>query len=100
MKDQMHLKGFFDAIENDGRISITHIGLYASLLQYWWDNGCPNPMTVFSYQMIVIAKISATTYHRCIRELSEYGYIRYEPSFKKNKASKIFLNLKQWELNV
>lgn len=92
MKERRQLKGFFEAIQNDGRIGITHIGLYATLLQYWQENGFPKSITVFSYQIMDLAKISATTYHRCIRELSEYGYIRYEPSFKKNKGSRIFMN--------
>lgn len=87
------LNKFFRAIENDGRISITHIGIYAALLQYWQGTGYSHPLVVFSHQIMEIAKISTTTYHRCIRQLHEYGYIRYEPSFKRNKASEIYLHV-------
>jgi len=87
------LSDFFTAIENDCRISITHIGIYAALLQYWSDHHFENPIHVFSYEIMRIAKISAsTTYHKNIRDLSSYGYIRYEPSYKRNKGSKVYFN--------
>ncbi len=85
------LSDFFSAIETDPRISITHIGIYAALLQYWSEHHFENPVHVFSYDIMRIAKISAsTTFHKAIRELSEYGYIKYEPSFKRNKGSKVY----------
>lgn len=85
------LSDFFMAIERDPRISITHIGIYAALLQYWKEHQYANPIQVFSYQIMRIAKISASaTYHKSIRDLSEYGYIKYEPSFKRNQGSKIY----------
>lgn len=85
------LSDFFIAIEKDPRISITHIGIYAALLQYWKEQDFTNPVQVFSYQIMRIAKISASaTYHKSIRDLSDYGYIKYEPSFKRNKGSKVY----------
>lgn len=85
------LSDFFTAIDKDPRISITHIGIYASLLQFWSEHHFENPVHIFSYDIMRIAKISAsTTFHKAIRELSEYGYIKYEPSFKRNKGSKVY----------
>jgi len=86
------LAGFFDAIRNDGRISITHIGIYAALVQYWQEHDFINPMEAFSYEIMKLAKISAsTTYHKCVRDLHDFGYIYYEPSFKRNRRSKLKL---------
>lgn len=85
------LSDFFSAIRDDGRISITHIGIYAALLQYRTVCGFANPIQVFGHEIMKIAKISAPiTYHKCVKELSAYGYIRYMPSFKRNQASKIY----------
>jgi hypothetical protein len=85
------LSDFFTAIEKDPRISITHIGIYAALLQYWKQHQYANPIHVYSYQIMRIAKISASaTYHKSIRDLSAFGYIRYEPSFKRNQGSKVY----------
>lgn len=86
------LSDFFLAIENDCRISITHIGIYAALLQYWKEHQYANPFQVFSYEIMEKAKISAsTTYHKCIRDLSDYGYIIYTPSYKRNQGSKVYI---------
>jgi hypothetical protein len=90
------LSEFFTAVECDPRISITHIGIFAALLQYWQKNNFSSPVRAYSYQIMQLAKISAsTTYHKTIRELSEYGYIKYEPSFKRNQPSKIYLAQKR-----
>ena len=87
---------FFSAIENDPRISITHIGIYAALLQYWKEHDCRNPVQAFSYEIMCIAKISAsTTFHKAIRELSEYGYLVYCPSFNRKRGSKIYICIKR-----
>ncbi|MCF0049278.1 helix-turn-helix domain-containing protein [Dyadobacter sp. LJ53] len=86
------LSDFFDAIEKDARINSTHIGIYAALLQHWNRQGCPDRLEVFSYELIGLAKLSSRdTYFKYIRELSEYGYIRYERSFNRNKPSAIYL---------
>jgi hypothetical protein len=81
---------FFAAVKKDQRISITHLGIFASLLNYSLCSGFTNPITVFSYQILPIAKISVTTYYKCIKELSDYGYLKYEPSYKHNKPSCIY----------
>lgn len=87
-----YLSNFFEAIESDARISITHIGVFAALLQYYTQNGSTNPIQAFSYDIMRIAKLSsAITYHKCIRDLSAYGYITYEPSFNRKKGSRIYL---------
>jgi len=91
MESLYYLSNFFKAIESDGRISITHIGVFAALLQYYAQNDFGNPIQVFSHEILNIAKLSsAITYHKCVRELSEYGYIRYEPSFNRLKGSRIY----------
>ncbi len=93
MNQLNHLSDFFIAIDKDPRISITHIGIYAALLQYWSAHHFENPICVFSYEIMKIAKISASaTYHKSIRDLSSYGYIRYEPSYKRNRGSKVYFN--------
>ena len=92
MDELKPLSDFFTAIENDGRISLTHIGVYAAILQHWKAAGCPVPLRLFSYEIMRVAKISAhMTWHRTIRDLNDFGYLRYEPSFKRNERSKVYL---------
>jgi hypothetical protein len=88
------LSKFFDAIRSDYRISSTHIGIYAALLYLSEDRGYCNPIEAFSSEIMGTAKISAhRTYRKCLKEMTEYGYLKYVPSFKKNKASKIFFTI-------
>jgi len=40
-----------------------------------------------------LAKISGVaTYHKTIRELHEYGYIKYQPSYNRFSRSRIYIN--------
>jgi len=85
------LADFFQAIAHDPRISITHIGIYAALLQYWQEHNFENPMCAFSYEIMRLAKISGSaTYHKIIKDLNDFGYIKYEPSYKRNQGSKVY----------
>jgi len=86
------LLDFFTAISNDHRISSTHISVFAALLYYKFSKGFSNPVYAYSADILPIAKLSAAkTYRKCVRDLSDYGYLRYEPSYKKNQASRIYL---------
>jgi DNA-binding MarR family transcriptional regulator len=85
------LSEFFSAIEDDPRISITHIGIYAELLQYWKKHNYNNPVNAYSHEIMRLAKISRATYQKIIKDLSEYGYIKYEPSYKRSQGSKLYI---------
>jgi hypothetical protein len=91
MKTLQPLSDFFKAIEKDHRISITHIGIYAALLQFRTEKGFVNPIEVYRLEIMKLAKISGpVTYHKCIRELNEYGYINYLPKRNRNQKSTIY----------
>ena len=92
METDRPLLNFFAAINNDFRISSTHISVFAALLYYKFDKGFSNPVYAYSADIMPLAKLSAAkTYRKCVKDLSDYGYLRYEPSFKKNQASRIYL---------
>jgi len=91
MESLQPMLDFFSAIEKDFRISSTHIAIYAALLRYRSLKGFINPIEVFRVELVTAAKISSkSTYHKCMQELHEYGYLRYEPSFKKTRGSRIY----------
>ncbi len=75
------LTGFYKAIEDDVRISTTHISLYMALLQQWNINGGINPVRIVRSKIMKAAKINARyTYNKCMNNLQEFGYITYLPS--------------------
>jgi len=83
---------FFDKASKDGRISIAHIGLYATLVRIWAGRGFETPLILFSQMVMPLAKISSSaTYHKLIRDLNAYGYLRYQPSYYKGRGSRIYL---------
>jgi len=85
------LSDFFSAIEKDFRIGTTHIAIYAALLEYRVSKGFINPIEVYRYEITSLAKISSPyTYHKCIKDLNDYGYLKYEPSVKKTQGSRIY----------
>lgn len=91
MKILKPLSDFFNAIEKDQRISITHIGIYAALLQFRTEKGFVNPIQVYRNEIMKLAKITGpVTYHKCMRELNEYGYISYLPKRNRNQKSTIY----------
>ncbi|UBM58712.1 hypothetical protein LAG90_18085 [Marinilongibacter aquaticus] len=84
------LSDFFRAIERDPRIGTTHIGIYAALLHKRAVLLQANPISVYSWEIMNIAKVSSpATYYKCVRDLADYGYIIYEPSYNRYEASKI-----------
>lgn len=88
---EQQLAYFFRRIERDARISVTHIGIFVSLLQYWKQQGYPSPLVIYCRDILPVAKISSsTTYHKCVRDLSDFGYLKYLASFKRNRGSQIF----------
>lgn len=87
-----HLSGFFNKVSADDRLNPTHISLYVSLFQFW--NACRfhNPISISRNEVMKVSKIcSKATYHKCIRELNDYGYLSYQPSYNPFKGSLVYL---------
>ena len=83
---------FFVAIRDDSRIGPVHISLFMAIVQHWNKNNCNDPICVFGKELMELAKISGVaTYHKSIKELHEYGYIIYEPSFNQFCGSFIYI---------
>jgi len=88
------LTAFFQSIEKDFRIGSTHIAVFAALVEFWIQKGMMNPVRAYSIEIQKIAKIiSPKTYHKCMRELNEYGYLIYVPTKNKNKRSSVYFYL-------
>ncbi|SHI28814.1 hypothetical protein SAMN05443429_1013 [Cruoricaptor ignavus] len=87
-----HLTGFYEKILNDDRLNPSHISLYLALFQFWNLNRFQNPVSISRSEMMKLSKISAlSTYHKCISQLQDFGYIEYSPSFNPFKGSTVSL---------
>jgi len=56
----------------------------------WRENAYINPISVTRKEIMRLAHIgSIATYHKCVKELQEFGYMRYCPSYNPSLGSQI-----------
>lgn len=76
----------------DGRISVWHISMYTAFLYICLNNNCINPISVTRRTLMKSTHIrSIVTYHKCLKELQEWGYIHYVPSYNCYFKSRVLL---------
>jgi len=98
------LTSFFNAIQEDNRIGMSHISIYMALFQLYNLNDFQNPIEITRSLVMRVAKITGlATYHKCMKDLTEFGYIHYKPSFNPAIPSQVALlheEVKVAKLNV
>ena len=89
----MRVAAFYKKAKVDNRIGPIHIALYFAMLQDAASCGIDVVIPVREHLM-ALAKIASTvTYHRGLRELHEYGYILYRPSFAAGRTRVVMIEL-------
>ncbi|MGN6602467.1 MAG: hypothetical protein ACTHK8_08435 [Ginsengibacter sp.] len=92
MEELKVLIDFYCAIQNDNRIGPTHISLYMALFYFYVLNQFQNPVLINRASVMRGAKIFGLgTYHKCIKDLNEFGYISYQPSYNPRVGSRVYL---------
>nr|WP_315160408.1 transcriptional regulator [uncultured Flavobacterium sp.] len=87
-----HLTGFFEKVSTDFELNPTHISLYMAIFQFWNLNRFQNPISITRDEVMRISKIcSKATYHKCMREMHDRGYLKYEPSYNPFRGSMVHL---------
>ena len=85
-----HLEGFYLRLAEDGRLTPFHVSLYLALFRQWNQNRFRNPFPISREELMFFSRIgSVNTYSRCIKQLDEWGYICYKPSFSPNTGSQV-----------
>ncbi len=83
----------FAKMGNDKRLQPSHVSLYMALLCFWNENNFQNPTNITRKNVMSICKIkSKVTYHKCIKDLNDFGYIKYEPSYNPFTGSSVTIN--------
>ena len=82
MKLEIQIRTFYKGLQDDTRLSACHVSLYCALLIIWDQNGHKSPFRTSRRTLMNLSKIgSASTYHKCIKDLIGLGYIQYEPTY-------------------
>lgn len=91
-----HIEEFqklYDILKNDKRIRTVHISLYMGFFFLWSLKDYKNPIPFSRKKMMNITKInSSATYHKCIKDLTAYGYIHYFPTYHPVNGSLVYIN--------
>ena len=75
------LSAFYEKACADSRLSPTHLSLYLALLHELYNKTNQQSLVLNRVLIMDKAKISSrVTYHKCMRELHQYGYINYTPN--------------------
>jgi hypothetical protein len=86
------LENIFRKLSTDRRITTWHTALCLCLYYLWCEHGIKNQVQVSRSILMRLTHIrSIVTYHKCISELQNYGYIYYQPSYHPSKGSTISL---------
>jgi hypothetical protein len=76
----------------DFRLSPFHLSLYNSLFLEWNQCGFQNPISVSRGELMKMSKIgSINSYTKTLKELHDFGYLEYQPSFNRFIGSKIIM---------
>ncbi|WP_286778680.1 MULTISPECIES: hypothetical protein [Sphingobacterium] len=78
-------------IGTDSRMLATHVSLLTALFVLHGQQGYANPFSVSRRKLMAHCRIrSIATYHKCMRELDTFGYVRYQPSYHPTQGSLIW----------
>jgi hypothetical protein len=85
-----HLKGFYQRMEDDEKITPHHISLYMALFQFWNNARFRGQFDINRQELMAMSRIgSPHTYARCMKQLNDWGYIEYSASSNRYSVSKV-----------
>lgn len=87
-----HLESVTLHMAEDPRLNPSHVSMYLALFLIWNHHRFENPLSINRAELMKISKIgSKGTYHRCINDLHDWSYLRYEPSHNPLRGSLIHM---------
>ena len=90
----IQLNEAFERFNNDDRIKQGHLTLYLAFFQKWNREYFKKTITINREWIMEKAKIkSKTTYHNYLKDLNDWGYLRYYPSYHPAQGSKVQMSI-------
>lgn len=84
---------FYKLAREDKNISPSHLAIYNALL-FVWSEQKVMPISITRKAIMHLARIRGiATYTKCIRDLNNFNYLIYKPSFDPKGKSLIILKL-------
>ena len=83
---------FLKRAADDDRLLPTHLSLVMAMFYFRNDDRPREAIRVSRSRLMRFSRIkSIATYHKRLKQLIEFGYISYEPSYHPTNASSIWL---------
>jgi hypothetical protein len=84
------LSGYFERVALESRFYATHISLLMALFYYSDSDAPEKTFQVSRPKLMRFSRIrSIATYHKNIKDLVEFGYIEYHPSWHPQRGTQI-----------
>jgi len=86
----IHLNSFFLKLSHDKRLNATHVSMYVVLFYQWNNARFSNEFYINRNEIMGLSRIgSKGTYHKCLKDLHEWQYLEYLPSYNPQIGSSI-----------
>src|SRR5690554_338605 len=87
-----HMENTLVKFANDQHVTPWHISLYLALFKIWNRTRFKKEINIRRDELMHLSKIGSTnTYSKCLKQLSEWNYIKYTPSKSRFKSSKVHM---------
>lgn len=85
-----HQRAIYFKMSEDDRLSPFHVSMYHALFIIWNECGFDTELSINRNDVMKLSKIgNANTYTKVLKELTEFGYIVYKPSYNPLIGSKV-----------
>lgn len=86
----LQLASYIKKVTADTRLNTSHLSIYMALLVCWQNQDYVTQFRISRKEIMRLSKIAAiSTYHRCMKQLIQFGYFKYEPEYDSYKGSKV-----------
>lgn len=86
------LTRYINRMVSDTRLKPVHLSLSLALCHGWIANQFQRPHRVSRRLLMKASRIrSKTTYHKALKDLQAFGYLKYSPSYHPHKASEVVI---------
>jgi hypothetical protein len=95
MEELQQLSHYLNRLVSDLRIKPVHLAVALAICQQWANNRGKLSFQISRRLIMGASHIrSKATYHRVVKDLRHWGYLRYKPSYHPKNASVITILLK------
>ncbi len=83
---------YINRVLADARLKRVHLSLSLALCNSWIESEFQSPYRVSRSGLMKASRIrSKATYHKALKDLQSFGYLKYFPSYHPIKASQVMI---------